>query len=120
MPKEFSRTQRIAHLLQRELADIISREIQHTPLGLVTISAVDVSPDLKNAKIYVTSLNSELKHKQITDYLNQQSSLLRHLLSQRLKDMRYMPRLQFIYDESVEYGTRLSALIDSLNPDLKK
>ncbi|OUD15306.1 30S ribosome-binding factor RbfA [Thioflexithrix psekupsensis] len=120
MPKEFSRTQRIAHLFQRELADIISREIQHQALGLITISAVDVSPDLKNAKIYITSLNSALTHSEISDYLNQQSSLLRHLLAQRLKDMRYMPRLQFIYDESVEYGSRLSALIDSLHPDTKK
>lgn len=117
MPKEFSRTQRVAELIQRELADILSRELIDPRLGLITVSAVDVAPDLKSAKVYVTSLNSELEHGKISLSLNEAAGEIRHALAQRLKKMRHTPRLHFIYDESIEYGSRLSALIDTLNSD---
>lgn len=117
MPKEFSRTQRISELLQRELADIIRRELDAPSLGMITVSAVDVTPDLKLAKVYVTSLNAQQDHKHICLQLNESAGNLRHHLSQRIRNMRHTPRLQFFYDESIEYGSRLSALIDSVVPE---
>lgn len=113
--KEFSRAQRVSGLVQRELADIIQREMSDPALGLVTISAVKLSPDLKMAQIYVTFLGTQLSVQQALHRLNDWAGLLRHQLSQRLTT-RTTPRLQFVHDESIEYGIRLCHLIDSVAP----
>ena len=61
MPKEFSRKLRIEEMMQRELATLILQEIKDPRLGMVTVSGVAVSPDLRHAKIYVTILNNDGK-----------------------------------------------------------
>jgi ribosome-binding factor A len=113
MSKEFSRTQRVNEQIQRELSSIIQREIQESALGMLTISAVEISPDLREGRVYVTVLGGRWNNEQTVKYLNEMAGFLRHHLSQRL-NLRITPRLRFIYDASVEYGNRLSALIDSL------
>jgi len=115
MPKEFKRHTRINGLVQKELSDIIQRELETKQLGMVTISEVDTSPDLKNATIYFTCFGGELDEQGATKYLTQKASILRHHLSQRINNIRTVPRLQFKYDASVEEGSRLSALIDSVS-----
>ncbi len=109
--KEFNRTQRVGMQIQRELAEIIRREMMDSNLGMVTVSGVDVSPDLKSARVYVTFFGADVK--QALQYLNDAAGLLRHHLSRRLT-MRTTPSLQFVHDSSIEYGSRLSALIDSV------
>jgi len=117
MPKEFSRSRRIGGLIQRELSEIISRESSVSNLGMLTVSAVDVSPDLQQAKVYVTLLGDDSKAEEVVQHLTRQGKHLRHELSQRL-NMRGTPRLHFVYDHSVEYGNHLSQLIESANhPD---
>jgi len=113
MPKEFSRTQRVEKQIQSELANIIHREMDQSQFGMLTISAVKVSPDLKFARIYFTILAGQLTTQQATHYFNEAAGWLRHHLSQRL-NTRVTPTLSFEYDTSIEYGSRLSALIDSL------
>ncbi|HEC83915.1 MAG: 30S ribosome-binding factor RbfA [Candidatus Parabeggiatoa sp. nov. 2] len=115
MMKEFSRTQRVGVQIQRELADIIRREISDPGLGMLTVSSVDVSPDLKYARVYVTALGGSLSIEQTIAKLDAVAGRLRHHLSQRLTT-RTTPRLQFVHDSSIEYGSRLSALIDSVAP----
>jgi len=113
--KEFSRTQRVGEQIQRELASIIHKEINIKTFGMITVSGVDVSPDLKQAKIYVTILAGD--EKTTVKYLNKEmKGRLRYHLSQRLTT-RTTPQLYFVHDSSVEYGTRLSALIDSVKPE---
>jgi len=114
--KEFSRTQRVSEQVQRELADIIRREISHPDLGMLTVTGVDISPDLKSARIYVTVLGGSLSVEKTVQHLNDATGQLRYHLSQRLTT-RTTPRLQFVYDSSVEYGSHLSALIDSVAPN---
>ncbi|MDM8567184.1 30S ribosome-binding factor RbfA [Candidatus Halobeggiatoa sp. HSG11] len=114
--KEFSRTQRVGEQIQRELASIIHKEVNTKTFGMITVSGVDVSPDLKQAKIYVTILAGDEKN--TVEHLNtEMKGRLRHGLSQRLTT-RTTPQLQFIHDGSVEYGTRLSALIESVKPKI--
>ncbi|MBE9562515.1 MAG: 30S ribosome-binding factor RbfA [Proteobacteria bacterium] len=114
MMKEFSRTQRVGEQIQRELALIIHKEVNTKTFGMITVSGVDVSPDLKQAKIYVTILAGD--EKITVKYLNtEMKGRLRYNLSQRLTT-RTTPQLHFIHDGSVEYGTRLSALIESVKP----
>jgi ribosome-binding factor A len=117
MPREYGRNKRVADLVQRELAGIIQREKTDTGIELMTVSYVDVSPDLKNAKIYFTSMDVGRTREDITDTLNLFAGHFRHLLAQKLS-MRVVPKLKFIYDESIERGTHLNALLDSLvKPD---
>jgi ribosome-binding factor A len=111
MPKEFKRSSRVADLLQHELAEIVRRELSIPRMGMLTVSAVDVSPDLRNAKIYVTTLGGDLDQRQVVEALTHQAGFFRHHLAQRVK-LRAIPRLSFAYDTSVEYGQRLSSLID--------
>jgi ribosome-binding factor A len=112
--KEFSRTQRIGEQIQRDLADIIRREINVPNVGMITVSGVSISPDLKDARVYVTVLGGSLSVEQTVQYLNNFTGRIRHHLSKRLTT-RTTPRLQFVYDSSIEYGSRLSALIDSVS-----
>lgn len=114
MPREFGRNKRVADQVQRELAVMIQREQGVPGLSLVTVSSVDLSPDLQNAKVFVTSLGVDTGKEQIVAMLNELSGHFRHLLSKKLT-MRTVPRLAFVYDHSVERGTYLSALIDSVN-----
>jgi len=113
MPREYGRNKRVADLLQRELAVMIQREQEETGAGLVTVSHADVSPDLSSAKLYITSMGSCVEKSEVVDLLNERTGYFRHLLSKRLA-IRSVPRLQFKYDYSIERGTRLAALIDSL------
>jgi len=53
MPKEFSRTQRLNELVQRDLAEIIRREVVKSDFGMLTVSEIDVAPDLKSARVYI-------------------------------------------------------------------
>jgi ribosome-binding factor A len=117
--KEFSRKQRVGEQIQRELANIIHREISSHQLGMVTIYEVDVSPDLKFARVYVTTFGGKLGIKESIQYLNGAAGKLRYHLSQCLK-IRTTPRLLFVYDSSIEYGSRLSALIDSVASEAQK
>jgi len=114
MPKEFSRMKRVDTLIQRELAEIIRREINTSIVGMVTISEVDVSPDLKSARVYVTVLGGSGDSEQSIQYLNNSAKSLRYELAHRLT-IRTTPSLEFIYDHTVEYGNHLAALIEEAN-----
>lgn len=113
MANQFKRTDRIAEMIMRKLAQIIPQEIKDPRLkGFITISAVKVAADLSHAKIYFTVLN---ENKDIAaSILNGAASYLRSALARSIT-LRTVPQLHFIYDESVEYGERLSRLIDKVN-----
>lgn len=113
MPKQYSRSRRVADLIQRELAGSLQREMIEPRFGLITISAVDVSPDLKNARVFVTTLGSDEMHGQLLETLNASAGHYRHLLAGVL-ELRSVPRLSFVYDESIQRGRHMSDLIDSL------
>jgi ribosome-binding factor A len=116
MSNQFKRTDRISETIMRNLAQIIQQEITDPRLpGLVTLSAVKVSKDLSHAKVYFTVLNTEPD--QAVIILNTAASYLRTLLAKTI-NLRIVPQLHFVYDESIEYGKRLSRLIDEVNtPD---
>ncbi len=113
MPKEFGRSRRVADLVQRELATLIQREMDVGKFGLITVSLVDVSPDLQNAKVFVTSLRDDVDRESLLVTLNRRAAHFRHELA-RNSPLRTTPRLVFVFDSSIEYGSRLSALIDSV------
>ena len=111
MGKETGRTRRIAELLQRELADLIRREVHDPRIAQLTLTSVDVSSDLSHAKIYITQLTGVAQATETLKVLNKASGFLRHALRDRVL-LRVIPQLHFVYDESVEEGDKISRLID--------
>lgn len=112
MPRDFSRTRRIAEQIQRELAEVIRHELKDPGVGgFVTITEVEVSPDHSHAKVFFTRLGDESLIPETSAGLKRASGFLRTHLARRLK-LRTVPHLEFKYDASVERGVRLSRLID--------
>lgn len=113
MAKDYSRTQRIGDQMQRELAMLIQREIKDPRLGLVTITAVDVSRDLSHAKVFITVMGKDDPEqiKLNLEILGEAAGYLRMLLGKSMK-VRTIPQLHFQYDASIRRGAELSALIE--------
>jgi ribosome-binding factor A len=115
MANNFKRTDRIAETLKRELALIIHQGWDEPHLkNFITLSAVNVSRDLRHAKVYFTVFNEDPVDAELK--LNTAAGYFRSLLAKNIA-LRIMPQLHFVYDQSVEYGQRLSRLIDEVNPD---
>ena len=108
------RTRRIGQVLRKELAEIISREMEPNTVGLISITAVSVSKDLRHARVFVTSLAPKLSNSEITKELNAVSSSLRWALGQRA-GLRRTPELVFEYDDSIERGAEMSKLLDDIS-----
>ena len=108
------RPQKVADLIQRELSDLLRRDVRDPHVGMVTLTSVDVAPDLSHAKVYFTLLDKG-KQAETTKALQRAAGFLRSQLSHRM-NMYTTPALRFVYDESVERGDRLSRLIDSVVP----
>lgn len=112
MPKDYSRSRRIAEQIQRELAELVRLELKDPRVaGLLTITDVEVSADQSHAKVFFTLLGDETRVKETTTGLTRAAGFLRTQLAQRMK-LRTVPTLEFKYDASVERGMKLSRLID--------
>ena len=111
MPKEFSRTLRVADQIQRELADLLHHEIKDPRINHVTVTAVEVSRDYAYAKVFYTTLGEQDNKALAQNGLQNASGFLRTGISKRIK-LRVVPQLIFIYDKSIEHGAYLSKLID--------
>jgi len=113
MPNDFPRSHRVADFIQRELAELIRTEIKDPRVSsMVTISSVEVSRDLGTAKVHYTIMGAQPGERESTDNaLKRAAGFLRRQLSQRM-NIRSVPELRFYYDDSIERGATMSALID--------
>ncbi len=112
MPKDFSRNQRVSDQIQRDLSELIRKEIKDPRIGMITISEVEVAGDLAIAKVYFTVLGgTQEQNLQSGEILNKAAGYLRSLLGKGMK-IRTVPQLKFIYDNSFENASQISDLID--------
>ncbi|PHM62165.1 30S ribosome-binding factor RbfA [Xenorhabdus ishibashii] len=125
MAREFSRTQRVAQEMQKEIAIILQREIKDPRIGMATISGVEVSRDLAYAKVFVTFLNVLVEGhdtdmvKEGIKALNEASGFIRSLLGKAMR-LRIIPELTFSYDSSLVEGMRMSNLVSNIVKDDEK
>jgi ribosome-binding factor A len=112
--KSSGRPQRLGDLIQREVSDLIRLEVRDPRVGMITITSVDVSPDMSHARLFFTLLEKD-KLEDTLQGLKRSAGFLRSQLAKRMK-MYTTPELRFEYDESIERGDRLSRLIDSVKP----
>ncbi|MBK7686269.1 MAG: 30S ribosome-binding factor RbfA [Rhodocyclaceae bacterium] len=111
----FARSDRISEQIRRELADLIRFGLKDprlsSHLALVTITDVETTRDYSHAKIFFTSLSPSAAKEEITEGLKRSAGFLRRELGKRIR-LHKIPELHFVFDASVEYGSRLSRLID--------
>lgn len=104
---------RINHSFVEEISYVIEREVKNQDIKFVTITAAKVTNDLSYAKIYFTVLDDSRK-KETLKALNQASGFIRMKLFDRI-DIRHMPKLEFIYDDSIEYGKEIEDKIKEIH-----
>jgi len=109
--REFSRSRRVGEQIQRELAELVQRDLKDARLGMVTISAVELSRDMGVAKVFFTVFGEGHDEKQTLEALKSSYGFLRRELGHRMR-LRTVPELRFQYDHSIEKGSQLSALIN--------
>jgi len=113
MPREFKRSDRVGAQIQREVADLLRTRIKEPDLGMVTLSEVELSRDLAVAKLYVSFVAPRLSPEQCVKRLGDFVPELRHELGKRIR-IRVLPELRFDYDDSIERGIRMDALLGTL------
>ena len=105
----------MCEVLKRELGLIILRELTF-PTPLVTLSAVDITPDLKQAFVYVSALGNDAQRQEVLTLLEQNRGMLQALVSKRVV-LKHTPHLNFKLDDSIERGSRVLNILDDLGLD---
>ncbi|MDE3932723.1 30S ribosome-binding factor RbfA [Glaesserella parasuis] len=115
MAREFSRADRVAQELQKEIAIILQREVKDPRIGMVTVSDVEISRDLVYAKVFVTFLfdSDESAVERGLEGLNKASGYIRTLVGKAMR-LRIVPELRFVYDQSLVEGMRMSNLVTNV------
>jgi ribosome-binding factor A len=105
------RPQRLALQIQQEVSLMISRDMKDRRVGFVTVTGVQLSPDLRHARIFVTLMGSESEKEESLETLNHASGWVRHELGQRIRT-KFLPEIVFQMDTSQEYGAHIDRLIE--------
>ena len=115
MPRNEERLNRINEELKKEISHIIDFELKNSNVtGLISVTKVKVTPDLKYAKVYVSILNSK-NVKKTMEGLKSSSGFIRSQVARTI-NLRITPELTFEIDDSIEYGAKIDAILKELNP----
>ncbi len=107
------RNERVAESIRAILAEAV-REVRDPAVGFVTLTGVDLSPDLRQARVFVSRLGSEAERDAAVAALNHAAPFLRHALAAR-GALRYTPALRFVSDPTIERGSRVEAIIREIH-----
>ena len=110
------RAEKVAEEIRHRLNSAMSKDISKPDMGLVTISKVLLSPDLKIAKVYVTFLGNKESNEKCVDRLNFRKAHIRFLLGKQLK-VKYIPELNFYYDDTLDTADRIFKLLNDIKKD---
>jgi len=109
------RTNRIAEEIKRELAQIFQAELKDPRVsGLISITSVEVTGDLRYAKVFVSHYGNKEKQDDVIKVLEKAAGYIRSELGKRIR-LRYIPELLFQFDESMEHGARISTILSQIN-----
>lgn len=113
---EYKRSDRVADLLQREIADLLLRRVKDPRITSVTITGVKLTADLQHARVYYCIMGNpeESERKAVAEGLNKARGFMRQELGKRIH-MRYVPQIEFQYDTSFEYGAKIEKLLKELH-----
>ena len=112
------RAERLGEELKKELADIVRNYIRDPRIGLISFTDIEVTKDLRYAKVFFSTLGDDETIKTTASVLEKAKGYIRSELSHRLK-LRYTPELTFKFDESMTYGSKISALLHKVSSEEK-
>ena len=111
------RIERVNQLIRQEISELLRREVKDPRLGgLISITEVDTSADLKYARVYVSCLGTEEDKKELLSTLSSAAGFFHNELMKRLS-LRHIPLLDFRWDYSLEKGAHIQALIDKVTQE---
>jgi ribosome-binding factor A len=110
---EHKRADRVADLILKELAEVLMRRVKDPRLAEITLTKVDVSPDLRNAKVYYSLLGDEEKKDEVAGGLDSARGFVKRELGKRLH-LRRIPDITFYFDASLEHGSHIDQLLSEL------
>jgi ribosome-binding factor A len=108
------RPQRLALQIQQEVSLMISRDMKDRRVGFVTVTGVQLTPDLRHARIFISMMGSKSEKEESLEALNHATGWVRHELGQRIR-MKFIPEIVFQFDTSQEYGEHIDRLIDEIH-----
>lgn len=114
--RSYTRADRIGTRIQTCLSELLRKKISDPRLDMVTVTGVELTPDLREAYIYFTVASGEKAQKDALHGFESASGFIRSSLAKQL-GLRYMPRLRFLHDASFDYGSRIDRILKSLNDD---
>ena len=106
---------RVGELIQQEISNLLVRELKDPRLSMATVSRVDMSPDLRQACVYISRIGSEAEQQATLQGFARAAGFIRGQLGKRLK-LRYTPQLTFKLDTAIAYGVRISRILHDLVP----
>lgn len=110
------RLQRVRQLIKTEIMNLILHEVKDPRIGFVTISDVDVSKDLRHARVYFSTLGDKQDREKTQEGLNSAAPYFRSMLAKNL-DLKFTPELQFLFDDSFERAEHLSKLLSDIHDE---
>lgn len=113
---EFKRSHRVGEQIHKEISALLIKGLKDPRIGFVTITAVEVTPDMHLARIYFTVIGDEKVRRETEKGLQSSVSFLRRELGRRLA-LRYVPEILFNYDSSLEYGNRIETLLKEIHSE---
>lgn len=118
MKHSFQRTDRLSALIQKEIGDLLAREVKDPRLHSVTITHVRMAKDLRSARVFFTALEDSDGVKAVAEGLKQATGFVQRRLAARVR-LRHAPQLTFEYDASVIEGMRMDKLLRHLEQELE-
>jgi len=110
----FKRADRVADLIKMEISDLILKQVRDPRIGLVTITGVKVTDDLRTARVFFVELGKDQCSEDVRAGLGRAAGFLRRELGRRLR-LRCVPELFFAYDPSFAYGNRIEGLLSEIH-----
>lgn len=110
------RSHRLAEELKNEISVIIAQEVRDPRVGFATVTAVEVTSDLRQARVLVSVLGSPQEKQETLEALRRGAGYIRRLVSARIR-LRHTPELSFVYDDSIERGDRMMRLFDEIRSE---
>ncbi|MFZ3587877.1 30S ribosome-binding factor RbfA [Bacillus sp. DJP31] len=108
------RSTKVGEQMKKELGEIIGRKIKDPRIGFVTVTDVEVTGDLQQAKIFISVLGDDVQRQNTLKGLSKATGFIRSEIGQRIR-LRKTPEITFEFDESVDYGNRIESLLAELN-----
>lgn len=119
MPKNEKRLNRIDEELKKEITNVLTYDLKNPNVtGLISVTRVKITPDFKYAKVYVSIMNAK-NIKETFAGIKKSAGFIRTEIAKRV-NLRITPELVFVLDDSIEYGTKIDAILKDIMKDVKK